>query len=93
MWSGPTCWRRARSVTGPVNIGNGGETSVLDLVEALSEVGAARGLTLPEPVFLPARPGEVSRSCLDVARAREELGWSAQVELREGLDRILGGLT
>ncbi len=80
-------------LTGPVNVGNGCETSVLDLVGALSEVGAARGLQLPDPVFLPARPGEVSRSCLDVARAREQLGWSAQVELREGLDRILGGLT
>ncbi len=33
------------------------------------------GLTLPDPEFLPARPGEVSRSCLDVSRAREELGW------------------
>ncbi len=79
-------------LTGPVNIGNGCETSVLDLVQALSEVGAARGLRLPEPVFLPARPGEVSRSCLDVGRAREELGWRAEVKLREGLDRILAGL-
>jgi UDP-glucose 4-epimerase len=82
----------ASEQTGPLNIGHGQETSVLGLVDALSDVGAARGLTLPDPEFLPARPGEVSRSCLDVSLAREELGWSAEVSLREGLDRILAGL-
>ena len=79
-------------LTGAVNVGSGRETSVLDLVQTLSEVGAARGLQLRDPVFLPARSGEVSRSCLDVARARRELGWSSEVELNEGLDRILAGL-
>jgi nucleoside-diphosphate-sugar epimerase len=34
----------------------------------------------------------VSRSRLDVTRAREELGWRPTVELRDGLERILGGL-
>ncbi|MGZ6071828.1 MAG: hypothetical protein ACXWK8_11470 [Myxococcaceae bacterium] len=32
------------------------------------------------------------RSCLDVTRAREELGWEAQVGLRDGLRTILAGL-
>jgi UDP-glucose 4-epimerase len=79
-------------LTGPVNIGHGQETSVLGLVEALREVGGGRGLSLPDPEHLPARPGEVSRSCLDVSRARDQLGWSAEVSLRDGLDRILAGL-
>jgi UDP-glucose 4-epimerase len=73
-------------LTGPVNIGHGRETSVLELVEALNEVAAA-GLAAPE--FAPERPGEVRRSCLDVSRARDELGWEAAVELRAGLRRIL----
>jgi nucleoside-diphosphate-sugar epimerase len=34
----------------------------------------------------------VRRSCLDVARAKLALGWEAEVELREGLRRILAGL-
>jgi UDP-glucose 4-epimerase len=75
-----------------VNIGHGRETSVLDLLDALAEVGAARGLTLAPPEFAPARLGEVQRSCLDVTRAREELGWVAEVPLAEGLERILASL-
>lgn len=76
--------------TGPVNIGWGRETSVLELLDALGDVGD-RG-SLEEPEFAPARPGEVRRSCLDVERARRELGWEAQVELRAGLERILAAV-
>ncbi len=73
-------------VSGPVNIGWGRETSVLELLEALEDVADHQA---PEPEFAPVRPGEVSRSCRDVGRARRELGWSPQVELRDGLRRIL----
>ena len=74
------------TVRGPVNIGTGVETSVLDLVATLRELAAVDGF---EPVFAPARPGELARSCLDVSRARETLGWSARVSLREGLSMTL----
>jgi UDP-glucose 4-epimerase len=77
-------------LTGPVNIGQGCETSVLELLDALKEVGD-RG-PLPAAEFAPERPGEVRRSCLDPTRARDELRWEAEVELREGLRRILAGL-
>ncbi len=52
------------TLTGPVNIGHGEETSVLDLV-----AGAQRRVRAPascKPRFVPERPGEVRRSCLDV---------------------------
>ena len=55
-------------VTGPFNIGRGEETSVLDLIDALNDV--SDNGPLREPEFAPERPGEVSRSCLDVTRAR-----------------------
>ena len=77
-------------LTGPVNIGNGRETAVLDLIAALDEV-CGRG-PMPAPQFAPERPGEVRRSCLDVTRAKRELGWAAEVELREGLRRLLAEL-
>jgi UDP-glucose 4-epimerase len=79
-------------LTGPVNIGHGRETSVLDLVDALREAGAALGLELAPPRFEAERPGEVRRSCLDVSRARTELGWAPELTLRDGLARILRGL-
>jgi UDP-glucose 4-epimerase len=78
-------------LTGAVNIGHGQETSVLDLLDALREVSDGYG-AVPEPVFAPARAGEVARSCLDVTRARRELGWEPTVELRDGLRTILAGL-
>jgi len=77
-------------LTGAVNIGHGQETSVLDLLAALNAV--ADGHALPDPSFAPERPGEVRRSCLDVTRARRELGWEPRTNLREGLTRILDGL-
>ncbi len=77
------------SITGPVNVGRGRETSVLELLEALGEIGGDGRLA--EPEFLPSRVGEVMHSCLDSSRAQRELGWSAEVELRDGLARILAG--
>jgi UDP-glucose 4-epimerase len=75
---------------GPVNIGWGCETSVLDLIAALNKV-SERGPLL-DPAFALERPGEVKRSCLDVSRARCELGWEAEARLREGLRGVLTGL-
>jgi UDP-glucose 4-epimerase len=68
--------------TGVVNIGTREETSVLDLVRLLA---AIHGPDAPEPQFAPARTGEVDRSCLDPARAREVLGWTPSTPIAEGL--------
>jgi UDP-glucose 4-epimerase len=76
-------------LTGPINIGHGRETSVLELLAALRDV---LDKPVPEPVFEPERLGEVRRSCLDVSRARRELGWEAEVQLRDGLRTILSQL-
>ena len=78
------------TITGPVNIGHGQETSVVELIEALNDISPDR--PLPPANYSPDRPGEVRRSCLDVSRARAELGWEASVSLREGLRTILAGL-
>ena len=66
---------------GAVNIGTGRETSVNRVVDTLR--GAAGFDRQPKHVDLP--PGEVQRSCLDVARAASVLGWSAYVDLDRGL--------
>ena len=63
---------------------------MLELLATLDEV-SDRG-PLPESEFMAERPGEVRRSCLDVGRAKLELGWEPEVELRDGLRRILTGL-
>jgi len=75
--------------SGPVNIGTGHETTVLDLVEALARLDGATGF---EPEFAPRRAGEVQRIALDAGRAERELGWRPEVGLDEGLRLTLDSL-
>ena len=71
--------------TGPFNIGTGRQATVLDLVEALSQI-AGREF---EVEMAPERHGEVRHIALDYTRAREELGYEPKVGLREGLELTL----
>ncbi len=73
-------------VGGPINVGTGRETSVLEIVDHLAAIAGARDFT---PIFQPARLGELARSCLDIRRAREMLGWAPEIELHEGLRMTL----
>jgi UDP-glucose 4-epimerase len=76
-------------LSGPVNIGTGIETDVLELVTRLAELGDAGGF---EPEFAPPRTGEVQRISIDPARAERELGWRAETGLAEGLRLTLDSL-
>jgi UDP-glucose 4-epimerase len=73
---------------GAFNIGRGVETSVLDLVEAMASL-SRNGF---KPEHAPERPGEVRHIALDARRARTELGWTADIDLREGLERTRASL-
>ena len=70
------------------NVGTGREVSVLELVAAIA---AAAGVDPADfaPILQPARPGELHRSCLDVRRARAELGIPEPTPLVEGLAATL----
>jgi len=74
---------------GPINIGTGIETDVLELVERLGALRDGAGF---EPEFAPARTGEVQRIAIDPSRAERELGWRSQVGLADGLRRTLDSL-
>lgn len=75
--------------SGPVNVGTGVETDVLELAGRLAELGGAEGF---EPEFAPPRAGEVQRIAIDPARAGRELGWRAETGLDEGLRLTLDSL-
>jgi UDP-glucose 4-epimerase len=64
-----------------INIGTGREASVLEVVRTLVDA-SGNGAT---PELLPARPGEVRRSCLDAGSAARSLNWRAQTTLTDGL--------
>jgi dTDP-glucose 4,6-dehydratase len=69
------------SWTGPMNIGNPDEFTVLELAELVLEVtGSTSEITFEElPVDDPIRRRP------DISLARRELGWRPEVDLREGL--------
>jgi UDP-glucose 4-epimerase len=66
-------------LTGSYNVGTATETSVVELAAEL-------GL---QPERRPARPGEVSRSCLDPSAIAHGLGWRATTSLSDGIEKTL----
>ncbi|HUF77585.1 MAG TPA: SDR family NAD(P)-dependent oxidoreductase [Thermoanaerobaculia bacterium] len=65
------------------NVAGGRRTSVLELAEAIRELAGP----CPPPLHEPARPGDVRHSQADPTAAREALGFTAEVDLAEGLRR------
>jgi GDP-L-fucose synthase len=69
----------------PFNVGTGIETKIRDLAELISSLAGFDG----ETVFDPSRPDGQPRRRLDVSRARELIGFEADVFLEEGLRRTV----
>ena len=65
------------------NIGSGAEVSVLKLIKVISDI-AGQSIN---PVFAPARPGELLRGALAPERARRDIGWAATTPLADGVRR------
>jgi UDP-glucose 4-epimerase len=68
------------------NVASGAETSLLQLWQTIQRVTGCHRLT---PVFVPARKvNPVPRRLADTTRARQELGFVAEVQVEEGLRRL-----
>jgi UDP-glucuronate decarboxylase len=67
--------------TGPVNIGNPHECTMLELAERIVELTASASRIVFEP--LPA--DDPARRCPDIQLAKAMLGWEPKVPLAEGL--------
>jgi len=73
------------SLTGPVNIGNPDERTVLELAHLVLELsGSASPIT-----FEPLPTDDPTRRCPDITLAKSELGWSPTIELRDGIARTM----
>jgi UDP-glucuronate decarboxylase len=72
-------------VTGPINLGNPVETTVLSLAEAIRDrIGSDSRI-----VFRPLPVDDPIQRCPDISRATALLGWRPVVSLADGLDRTI----
>lgn len=73
------------SVTGPINIGNPVEFSMIELAEAVLELTGSKS----ELVFRPLPQDDPKQRRPDISLAKETMGWEPKVPLREGLTRTI----
>jgi len=72
-------------VTGPMNLGNPGEFTMLELAELVLELTGSRSEIRHEP--LPA--DDPTRRRPDIRLAKETLGWEPKTPLKEGLKKTI----
>jgi UDP-glucose 4-epimerase len=68
-----------------VNIGTGQQTTVRELFDLMAQ------LINPStrPVLGPSRPGDIYRSCADISKAKNLLGFQPKISIRSGLSLLL----
>jgi UDP-glucuronate decarboxylase len=72
-------------VTGPINLGNPGEFTMLQLAEAvIAKTGSAGGI-----VHRPLPQDDPARRRPDITVAKETLGWQPVTDLDSGLDQTI----
>ncbi len=71
--------------TGPMNMGNPGEFSILELAEQVIDLTGSGS----EIVFKPLPSDDPKQRRPDITLAREKLGWEPSVGLRQGLERTI----
>ena len=73
------------SLTGPVNIGNPDERTMLELAHVVLEAtGSSSDIT-----FEPLPQDDPTRRCPDITLARSELGWEPTTGLGDGIERTI----
>lgn len=68
-----------------INIACGESISLLDLLRKLGDLLGRK----IEPIFEPARPGDIRQSLADITLARQLLGYHPRVGIEEGLRRSI----
>src|SRR5262245_5933214 len=74
-----------REVTGPINLGNPTECTILELAERVVDLTGSKSAIERKP--LPT--DDPRQRCPDITRAREQLDWAPHVSLEEGLRRAV----
>lgn len=70
---------------GPVNVGNPGEFTILELAEKVIRLTGSRS----KLIFLPLPEDDPMQRQPDITLAKQVLGWEPKVQLEEGLERTI----
>ena len=73
------------SVTGPINLGNPGEFTMIELAETILELTNSSS----KLIFKPLPEDDPKQRRPDITLAKQNLNWEPQVELREGLVKTI----
>jgi len=71
--------------TGPVNIGNPGEFTILDLAKIVIEMTGSSS----KIIHLPAVEHDPKQRKADITLAKQKLNWEPKIPLREGLEKAI----
>ena len=71
--------------TGPVNMGNPGEFSMLELAEMVINLTGSKS----KIIFEPLPQDDPMQRQPDISLAKERLGWEPRLNLEEGLKRTI----
>ncbi|MEO6717853.1 MAG: UDP-glucuronic acid decarboxylase family protein [Novosphingobium sp.] len=74
-----------KQVTGPVNLGNPGEFSMIELAELVIELTGSKS----KLVYQDLPPDDPKQRQPDISKAKSELGWDVTVPLRAGLGKTI----
>jgi UDP-glucuronate decarboxylase len=72
-------------ITGPINIGNPGEFTMIELARNILDLTNSKS----ELVFRPLPIDDPKQRKPDIRQAREVLGWEPKIHLREGLEKTI----
>jgi UDP-glucuronate decarboxylase len=72
-----------KGLVGPVNLGNPGEFTMLELAQAVIEVTGSNS-TID---YQPLPQDDPKQRQPDISLAKQELGWEPTIQLREGLEK------
>jgi UDP-glucuronate decarboxylase len=72
-------------LTGPVNIGNPGEFTILELAEKVIKLTGSKS----KIVKMPLPPDDPMQRQPDITLAKNELGWSPTIQIEDGLAKTI----
>ena len=71
--------------TGPINLGNPGEFTMLELAEKVKQVVNPKA----EIIFKENTQDDPSRRKPDISKAKKALGWEPTIKLEDGLLQMI----